>query len=91
MPKYRKKPVIVEAVRIQPNFAYDTRHPDWILSAFKKGTILILHAEYAIIETLEGDMRADIGDWIIKGVEGELYPCKNSIFKQTYEKVDSGD
>ena len=39
------------------------------------------------IETLEGTMRADIGDWIIKGINGELYPCKPDIFKKTYEKV----
>ena len=40
------------------------------------------------IETLEGVMKADKGDWIIKGVKGELYPCKNDVFEMTYEKVD---
>ena len=40
------------------------------------------------IETLEGTMKADKGDWIIKGVKGELYPCKPDVFKMTYEKVD---
>ena len=40
------------------------------------------------IETLEGTMRADAGDWIIRGVEGELYPCKPSIFDQTYEPLN---
>ena len=43
---------------------------------------------YAMIETLEGTMRANIGDWIIKGVKGEFYPVKNEIFLETYEKVD---
>jgi len=40
------------------------------------------------IETLEGTMKADKGDWIIKGVKGELYPCKNDVFEMTYEKVE---
>jgi hypothetical protein len=42
-----------------------------------------------IIHTLEGDMRADIGDWIIRGVKGEFYPCKPDIFDATYEQVTS--
>jgi hypothetical protein len=42
-----------------------------------------------IIHTLEGDMKADIGDYIITGVQGEQYPCKPDIFEQTYEKVDT--
>lgn len=41
-----------------------------------------------LIETLEGTMKANPGDWIIQGIEGELYPCKDRIFKQTYELVD---
>ena len=40
------------------------------------------------IETLEGTMKADKGDWIIKGVKGELYPCKPDVFNMTYEKVE---
>ena len=40
------------------------------------------------IETLEGTMKADKGDWIIKGVKGELYPCKPDVFEMTYKKVD---
>lgn len=40
------------------------------------------------IETLEGTMKADKGDWIIKGVKGELYPCKPDVFAMTYEKVE---
>ena len=44
--------------------------------------------EEVLIETLEGTMKADKGDWIIRGVKGELYPCKPDVFKMTYEKVD---
>lgn len=43
--------------------------------------------EYAIIPTLEGNMRAGVGDWIIKGVNGEYYPCKADIFAKTYDLV----
>lgn len=44
--------------------------------------------EEVYIETLEGVMKADKGDWIIKGVKGELYPCKPDVFKMTYEKAE---
>jgi len=43
--------------------------------------------EEVLIETLEGTMKADKGDWIIRGVKGELYPCKPDVFEMTYEKV----
>ena len=43
--------------------------------------------QYLVIHTLEGDMRADVGDWIIRGVAGEFYPCKPDIFAATYEAV----
>ena len=45
-------------------------------------------AEPAVIETLEGNMQASAGDWLIKGVRGEFYPCKDDVFRQTYEPVD---
>lgn len=41
-----------------------------------------------IIHTLEGDMKADVGDWIITGLRGEQYPCKPDIFKKTYERIE---
>ena len=47
--------------------------------------------EELIIETLEGDMKCSIGDWIIKGVNGEFYPCKPDIFEKTYDKVEGED
>ena len=43
---------------------------------------------FLLIQTLEGTMRADDGDWIIQGIRGELYPCKPDIFEQTYERVE---
>ena len=44
--------------------------------------------EKLFVRTLEGNMKAEVGDWIIKGINGELYPCKPDIFDKTYEKVD---
>lgn len=83
MPKYRKKPVVIEAVQYrsgeQPyEFAKDVvaglvRYPE-------DGTMLI--------NTLEGTMTANSGDWIIRGVKGELYPCKPDIFAATYDAVE---
>jgi hypothetical protein len=46
-------------------------------------------APYATIKTLEGEMRAQVGDWIIQGVKGEIYPCRGDIFAATYEPADT--
>ncbi len=81
--KYRKKPVVVEAV------CWTGANVDEVLgfilaagSARRSGPSAIL------IDTLEGTMRADKGDWIIRGVKGEFYPCKPDIFETTYESVE---
>lgn len=99
MPMYRKKPVEVEARQL--HFSYDdaTREydhgnldeiQDWIWS--NKGSSIIEYDSSGdfgiVILTLEGDMLANSGDWIIKGVKGEFYPCKPDIFEQTYEAVN---
>lgn len=80
MAKFRKKPVVIEA------FQYDGRNGTKILS-WIGGTQLEedFLGDYIEIETLEGIMRAEKGDWIIKGVKGEFYPCKPDIFAATYE------
>ena len=79
---YRKKPVVIEAVQYQ--------REDNILAVQEfVGESLKYNPddnEY-YIKTLEGNMKASIGDFIIKGVEGEFYPCKPDIFEKTYEKV----
>lgn len=72
--KYRKKPVVIEAVQ----FSATAPLPDGV-EYDGKG--------YAIIKTLEGNLHVSDGDWIITGVAGEKYPCKDSIFQQTYEPV----
>ena len=77
--KYRKKPVEVEAFR----YGYDDE-PGWFLNS---GMVKDIQNEYCTICTLEGDMRGNRGDYIIKGLRGELYPCKPDIFEKSYEKV----
>ncbi len=79
--KYRKKPIIIEAIRYTGDNKGDVRQ-------FTKGqAITNTGYSHMTIPTLEGDHRADIGDWIIKGVKGEFYPCKSDIFDQTYDVV----
>lgn len=84
--KYRKKPVEVEAWRIGSRSPY----PDWLRKAMEEEKVVALlgKADVAyVIATLEGEMRANRGDWIIQGIKGELYPCKDNIFRATYEAV----
>lgn len=85
--KYRKKPVVIEAMQFS-----DTTESITELSGFIDDQDLRVsyeHPESPVvkIETLEGVMIASVGDYIIKGVKGEFYPCKPDIFKQTYEAV----
>lgn len=82
--KYKKKPVIIEAIQFE-----DTAERIRELSEFMGGVHVYYEDNnpYVPIETLEGTMRASVGDYIIKGVNGEFYPCKPDIFEKTYEKV----
>lgn len=89
MAKYRKKPVIVEAERFTDE--NKNRVFTWIRTSVEP--IFVDSLPAMRIPTLEGDMIARIGDWIIKGVKGEYYPCRHDIFVMTYELVeeDSSD
>jgi len=86
MAQYRKKPVVIEAVQYDGNF----RCLD-IFSINEVGNFKIKREEngspYLLIPTLEGDMKCSKGDYIIRGVKGEYYPCKPDIFEMTYEAV----
>ena len=83
---FRKKPVVIEARQLVDDLRSHTQVANWINA--NGGTAEVPFAEPCIfILTLEGRMRADIGDWIIKGVQGEFYPCKPDIFEATYEAV----
>lgn len=91
MAKFRKKPVVIEAYEFQNRVGPDSR-PEWILDAVKAGVVHFHNSAtrppHLTIATLEGEMRAETGDWIIKGVKGELYPCKPDIFAATYDPVE---
>ena len=84
--KYRKKPVVIDAVMF-----LDTVESIAELSGFLDTEIKVSYKDkenpVLLIETLEGVMSASVGDYIIKGVKGEFYPCKPDIFEMTYEKV----
>jgi hypothetical protein len=87
MRKFRKKPVVIEAVQFEAGNQEE-------IAKFMGGVISVVidqEGEVAeiLIKTLEGDMWAVPGDWIIKGVKGEFYPCKPDIFAATYEEVSS--
>ena len=79
--KYRKKPVEVEAIRYTGNNIAE-------IGEFSGAYEVTYNQGQLYIYTLEGTMRAERGDYIIKGIKGEIYPCKPDIFIETYEKVD---
>lgn len=93
MAKFRKKPVVIEAVQYGRRFDW----PDWFHDAVSENKIVV-HGTgkfadprsecFATIYTLEGVMTAKESDWIIRGVQGEYYPCKPDIFAATYEAVE---
>lgn len=96
MAKYRKKPVEIEAFQYDGDLkGSDGEYyvPEWAVKAFENGTLMYTSFSPSqipcglCVRTLEGDMYAKAGDYIIKGVNGELYPCKPDIFEKTYEKV----
>ncbi|MFQ5921191.1 MAG: hypothetical protein ACE5JV_04150 [Nitrososphaerales archaeon] len=80
MPRFRKKPVEIEAVQF-------TGENHFEIEAFMEAASHRRVDEKVAIDTLEGTMVALPGDWIIKGVKGEFYPCKSDIFEATYEPV----
>lgn len=84
MPKYRKKPVVIEAVKFEATAKSFQEVLDMGLVKWRPGE---MGSDTFIIETIEGEHIASKGDWIIKGVQGEFYPCKSEIFEKTYEAV----
>ena len=83
MPKFRKKPVVIEAIQLPLD---PTDDDVMAVHTFMGAADWSSDRDCGIaINTLEGTMRADPGDWIIRGIKGELYPCKPDIFAATYE------
>lgn len=80
--KYQKKPVVIEAVQWDGTDICLSEIVHWMNCEVQN-----LENNKLGIETLEGVMEASVGDFIIKGIKGEFYPCKPDIFEQTYEEV----
>ena len=86
--KFRKKPVVIEAWQ---NTHTPRPIPLWLNDAWRAAKVQFAGGGHIDIHTLEGVMRAELDDWIICGVKGELYPCKPDIFEATYEAADLYD
>lgn len=90
MAKYRSKVVEIDAIQFSDRISeIDGPEPDWYTAARsidygEAGSVTYAYGKLRIM-TLEGEMTASPGDWIIKGTEGELYPCKPSVFARKYE------
>jgi hypothetical protein len=93
MPKYRKKPVEIEAWLFTDEIAQRYHVPGVGDMAFLSETWIGKSADDGryYINTLEGDMTVRNGDYVIKGVNGEFYPCKPDIFAKTYDPVDANE
>ena len=92
MAKYRKKPVVIEARQFDGTeqsanqlcrWANGNRAEPWIDYVTRDGRV-----EDLLVHTMEGEMTVSVGDWVIRGVKGEFYPCKPDIFEATYEPVE---
>lgn len=86
--QYRKKPVVIEAFQFTRKDFGPSDFPEWFKAASRKREVTTIgmdEIDAIAIHTLEGIMRANLGDWIIKGVANEIYPCKPDIFEKTYD------
>jgi len=100
---FRKKPVVIQAFQMTPERRdYNREWPEWLNQAFQVGygevggifpasRALPNVANELAIWTLEGVHLVSFGDWIIRGVKGEIYPCKPEIFAMTYDPANTGD
>jgi hypothetical protein len=99
MPKFQKKPVVIEARQFVTNngpiehmdelvaWMNESGQPDRYPRLTDDAPVAHHDSTDIFINTLEGQHRATVGDWIIKGIKGEFYPCKPDIFNETYEAV----
>ena len=91
MGRYKKKPVVIEAFKWMGD-EHQIKDMEWARKAIEQGTMWFNFSGMEVIEleikTLEGNHIAHIGDYVIQGVKGEIYPCKSDIFELTYEKVE---
>lgn len=89
--KFRKKPVVIEARQFETNNEVGSPNMDALVNWINQGKDAVgawHNGTNIFIKTLEGEMRAEVKDWIIRGVKGEFYPCKPDIFEATYEPAE---
>lgn len=85
--KFRKKPIVIEAVLFK---GYYNHFPSWARDAIVNTSAFrddVTESKFWV-KTLEGRMCCSYGDWLIRGIKGEVYPCKPDIFDATYERVE---
>lgn len=94
--KYTKKPVTIEAIQLQPDYRTIVECVEFVFNIGMDSSMIgeaatvkkVQEEGGFLIPTLEGQMQASFGDYIIKGVKGEFYPCKPEIFELTYNKAE---
>lgn len=91
MAKFMKLPVVIEAEKVI-DLLYGFQHdfkllPQWVIDAYDNLVINTVTDNYFIVKTLEGTVMATKEDYLVKGIDGELYPCKIDIFEKTYKRV----
>jgi hypothetical protein len=84
MPKFIKKPIVIDAIKWTGENFFEILK---LANGDDSKIVCNITDKLLTIVTLEGDMTASMGDWIIKGIKGEFYPIKNDIFLETYEEV----
>jgi hypothetical protein len=80
--KFKKKPIIIDAIQYTGDNATEILH--WMFPDLENDA----EANELTIKTLEGEMKVSKNDWVIKGVNGEFYPCKPDIFDKSYDKIN---
>lgn len=87
--RFRKKPIEIDAIQMPTKDGDFSRAPEWVVSAMAAGVVGYPTPGTFAVQTEEGLMTGQAGDFLIKGIVGELYPCKREIFIATYERVGS--
>jgi len=95
MPKFRKKPIIIEAMQFDGTYECALEIQKWsqgkVTPGFEEDRVrggMFVFAGYLEVPTLEGTMRTNFSDWVIQGVAGEFYPCKEVILQASYDAIE---
>ena len=84
MMKYRKKPIVIEAMQFMGDVGSLAA-----IEAWSRGSVRYSNDDGVVCETLEGPLHVSDDDWVIRGVKGEFYPCKPDVFEATYEPAET--